>query len=141
MRVAALYYIHGNIAAPEAVLAEVRAERTNLVVVGGEVLRGPMVRETLCCPRSGYESGSPANGTICFLLREAANLAERVAWHAEQDLTVSALRSGLLSTFRLTLLALNESNTQSADRLRHRYAVYRMGAGELSRRDREHRTG
>ena len=52
MRVAALYYIHGNIAAPEAVLAEVRAERTNLVVVGGEVLRGPMVRKTLCCPRS-----------------------------------------------------------------------------------------
>ena len=37
----------------------------------------------------------------------AANLAERVAWHAEQNLTAGALRSGFLSTFRLTLLALN----------------------------------
>jgi hypothetical protein len=35
-------------------------------------------------------------------------LAERVAWHAEQDLTVSALRSGFLSTFLLSLLTLDE---------------------------------
>ena len=46
-------------------------------------------------------------GKLCFYCGMAANLAERVAWHAEQDLTFGALRSGFLSTFRLTLLALN----------------------------------
>jgi Icc-related predicted phosphoesterase len=35
MRVAALYDIHGNVPALEAVLAEVRRERVDLVVVGG----------------------------------------------------------------------------------------------------------
>ena len=37
----------------------------------------------------------------------AKSLAERVEWHAAQTLGLSALRSGFLSTFRLTLLALN----------------------------------
>ena len=35
MRVAALYDIHGNVAALDAVLAEVRAEGVDLVVIGG----------------------------------------------------------------------------------------------------------
>ena len=47
MRVAALYDIHGNLPALEAVLAEVRAERVDQVVVGGDVLPGPMPREAL----------------------------------------------------------------------------------------------
>jgi putative phosphoesterase len=47
MRVAALYDIHGNIAALEAVLTEVRAEQVDLIVVGGDVLPGPMPRETV----------------------------------------------------------------------------------------------
>ena len=37
----------------------------------------------------------------------AKNLNERVRWHAEQPLKQSALRSGFISTFRKTLLALN----------------------------------
>ena len=49
MHVAALYDIHGNVAALEAVLDEVREERVDLVVVGGDVLPGPMPRETLAC--------------------------------------------------------------------------------------------
>jgi putative phosphoesterase len=47
MRVAALYDIHGNLPALEAVLEEVRRERVDRVVVGGDVLPGPMPRETL----------------------------------------------------------------------------------------------
>lgn len=47
MRVAALYDIHGNLPALEAVLAEVRREKVDRVVVGGDVLPGPMPRETL----------------------------------------------------------------------------------------------
>ena len=47
MRVAALYDIHGNVGALEAVLKEVRQEQVDLIVVGGDVLPGPMPRETL----------------------------------------------------------------------------------------------
>jgi predicted phosphodiesterase len=44
MRVAALYDIHGNLPALEAVLGEIEAD---LVVVGGDVAPGPMVGEAL----------------------------------------------------------------------------------------------
>ena len=49
MRIAALYDIHGNLPALEAVLAEVRQAGVDAVVVGGDVLPGPMPRETLDC--------------------------------------------------------------------------------------------
>jgi predicted phosphodiesterase len=48
-RIAALYDIHGNLPALEAVLEEVRRAGVDRVVVGGDVLPGPMVRETLAC--------------------------------------------------------------------------------------------
>ncbi len=47
MRVAALYDIHGNMPALEATLREVQDARVDLIVVGGDVLPGPMPRETL----------------------------------------------------------------------------------------------
>jgi predicted phosphodiesterase len=46
-RVAALYDIHGNLPALEAVLRDVRAAAVDQVVVGGDVLPGPMPRESL----------------------------------------------------------------------------------------------
>ena len=49
MRVAALYDIHGNLPALEAVLREVRQAEVDQVVIGGDVLPGPMPRETLAC--------------------------------------------------------------------------------------------
>jgi predicted phosphodiesterase len=49
MRVAALYDIHGNLPALEAVLEDVRAADIDLVLVGGDVLPGPMPIETLTC--------------------------------------------------------------------------------------------
>ena len=42
MRIAALYDVHGNLPALEAVLAEVEAEGVDELVVGGDVLWGPM---------------------------------------------------------------------------------------------------
>jgi hypothetical protein len=42
----------------------------------------------------------------------ANSLAERVEWHAAQKLTLKCLRSGFLSTFRFTLLALNDFDYQ-----------------------------
>ena len=47
MRVAALYDIHGNLPALEAVLEEVRQAKVDQIVVGGDVVPGPMPRETL----------------------------------------------------------------------------------------------
>jgi putative phosphoesterase len=46
-RVAALYDVHGNLPALEAVLAEVAGERPELVVVGGDLVVGPMPRPSL----------------------------------------------------------------------------------------------
>jgi predicted phosphodiesterase len=47
MRVAALYDIHGNLPALEAVLEDVREADVDQIVVGGDVVPGPMPRETL----------------------------------------------------------------------------------------------
>ena len=47
MRLAALYDIHANLPALEAVLEDVRVAGVEQVVVGGDVIPGPMPRETL----------------------------------------------------------------------------------------------
>lgn len=49
MRVAAIYDIHGNLPALEAVLEEVRQAEAELIIVGGDVVPGPMPRESLEC--------------------------------------------------------------------------------------------
>ena len=49
MRVAAIYDIHGNLPALEAVLQAIRQVEVDHVVVGGDVVPGPMPRETLAC--------------------------------------------------------------------------------------------
>jgi len=49
MRVAALNDIHGNLPALEAVLREVRHAGVEQIVVGGDVVPGPMTREVLAC--------------------------------------------------------------------------------------------
>lgn len=52
MPVAALYDIHGNLPALEAVLDDIRHAQVERIVVGGDVLPGPMPRETLACLRN-----------------------------------------------------------------------------------------
>lgn len=47
MRVAAIYDIHGNLPALEAVLQDVYQADVDQIVVGGDVVPGPMPRETL----------------------------------------------------------------------------------------------
>lgn len=49
MRIAAIYDIHGNLPALEAVLRDIRQAEVDLVVAGGDVVPGPMPRETLMC--------------------------------------------------------------------------------------------
>jgi predicted phosphodiesterase len=48
-RVAAIYDIHGNLPALEAVLEEIRQAEVDHLVVGGDVVPGPMPCETLAC--------------------------------------------------------------------------------------------
>jgi putative phosphoesterase len=47
MRVAALYDIHGNLPALEAVVHEIRQAQVDHVVVGGDVIPGPLPLQTL----------------------------------------------------------------------------------------------
>jgi putative phosphoesterase len=49
MRVAAIYDIHGNLPALEAVRGEIREAGVDQLVVGGDVVPGPMPHETLKC--------------------------------------------------------------------------------------------
>jgi predicted phosphodiesterase len=51
MRVAALYDVHGNLPALEAVLADVRRAQADCIVVGGDVFPGPLASEALACLR------------------------------------------------------------------------------------------
>jgi putative phosphoesterase len=47
VKVAALYDIHGNVPALEAVLADVSGSGADMIVVGGDVVEGPLPTETL----------------------------------------------------------------------------------------------
>ncbi len=69
MRVAAIYDIHGNLPALQAVLQEIRQAQVDHIVVGGDVVPGPMPRETLMCLQ---DLGIPAqfiygNGEVAVL--------------------------------------------------------------------------
>jgi putative phosphoesterase len=52
MRIAALYDVHGNLPALEAVLAELERQDIDQVVFGGDLTWGPQPRETLALVRS-----------------------------------------------------------------------------------------
>jgi hypothetical protein len=60
------------------------------------------------CDVSQLRLRQAPDGKVCLYHGMANNLAERVGWHAAQKLGLSSLRSGFLSTFRLSLLALND---------------------------------
>lgn len=59
------------------------------------------------CEVTNLRLRSAPDDIVCLYHGMANNLAERVEWHAAQKLTLQSLRSGWLSTFRFTLLALN----------------------------------
>lgn len=47
MKIAALYDIHGNLPALNAVLAELEEVQPDLIVIGGDIIPGPLPRQTL----------------------------------------------------------------------------------------------
>ena len=94
MQVAAIYDIHGNLPALEAVLQEIRQARADLIVVGGDVVPGPMPREALVCL---LDTGVPTrficgNGEVAVLEqmagKEPASVPEQhrplIRWTASQ---------------------------------------------------------
>jgi putative phosphoesterase len=94
MRVAAIYDIHGNLPALEAVLEEIRHKKVDQIIVGGDVLPGPMPRESLDRLR---DLNAPAqfihgNGEVAVLQQMADKEPSRVPqaywpvilWTAEQ---------------------------------------------------------
>lgn len=66
------------------------------------------------CDLSRLRLRLAADGKVCLYHGLANDLAQRVEWHAAQKLTASSLKSGFLSTFRLTLLALNGFDYRNA---------------------------
>src|SRR5690348_9365190 len=72
MRVAALYDIHGNLPALEAVLDDVCAAGVDLIVVGGDICPGPMTTEVLARLRDATPPAHFIYGNC-----ERAMLAER----------------------------------------------------------------
>ena len=84
MRVAALYDIHGNLPALNAVLAELDAVRPDVIVVGGDFLMGPMPVRTLKRLRAlGDRARFIRGNTERNLLRSMAdNPIEPQAWAA-----------------------------------------------------------
>lgn len=101
MRVAALFDIHGNLPALEAVLADVDAANADLVVCGGDVVPGPFPRQTLGLlqdlgDRLRYVHGNGERSVV-----RAVGGARSDHPHEEQ----AAWCAGQLSTDDLELLA------------------------------------
>jgi predicted phosphodiesterase len=76
VRVAALYDVHGNLPALEAVLAEVAREAVDAIVCGGDVCAGPMPQECLDALRALDAVFVRGNGDRALAAWPSARLAE-----------------------------------------------------------------
>jgi predicted phosphodiesterase len=88
-RVAALYDIHGNLPALEAVLREVRDAAVDHIVIGGDVLPGPMPRESLDALRAvdvpmQFIQGNGDRESIAPTGAVPEPYRESLRWNAEQ---------------------------------------------------------
>src|SRR5437773_477889 len=103
MRVAALYDVHGNLPALEAVLAELEQDPPDAIVVGGDVLWGPFQAECIrllrdCrarfltgnCERNVLHGDSDGD-RWCRGQLDAAQLADVAGWPATIELDVDGL--------------------------------------------------
>jgi predicted phosphodiesterase len=119
MRIATLYDIHGNAPALQAVLQDIASQNVDIIVVGGDVVSGPMPRETLqllLCSKT----------PICFLCGNADrevisqmrgedmggvpdDIREECVWVAQQ---LDAQYQDLLSRWEKTLhIEINDTYT------------------------------
>jgi predicted phosphodiesterase len=119
VRIAALYDIHGNLPALEAVLDEVRGTKVDRIVVGGDLFPGPMAHHTLARLLDGpthvdfiYGNGDVAlvqhlSGQIPSLLPESSRPI--IKWNADHlDADQCRLVVSWPMTLRLTIPPLGE---------------------------------
>ena len=64
MRIAALYDVHGNLPALEAVLADPRCAAADLIVVGGDLVAGPMPGECVDAACRGGRASPLSDGQL-----------------------------------------------------------------------------
>jgi len=95
MRIAALYDIHGNLPALNAVLEELEEVRPDLIVVGGDMVSGPMPQQTLerlgqLGKRVRFLRGNADREVVAafdglpFALRMSEEVREVTLWTAQQ---------------------------------------------------------
>ena len=94
MRVAAIYDIHGNLPALEAVLVEIEGTGVDHVVVGGDVVPGPMPRECMAALKNisvpvSFIYGNGESDILALhrgepLVRVPTQFHEVMRWVAEQ---------------------------------------------------------
>ena len=125
MRVAALYDMHGNRPALEGVLDDVRRARVELVIVGGDVVPGPVAAECIerlrdldvpvrylrgngAAPRDfvtatrHWSEGPTRAGGPTFRSAYATRRMERGATHSESRASRTALLRLASTTSRVT---------------------------------------
>jgi putative phosphoesterase len=103
MRIAALYDVHGNLPALEAVLADVRREGVDAIVAGGDVLYGPWQQECVerlhdvgalfvrgNCEREVLTAGTE-RALWCLSRLGDLDLEEIAAWPLTRELQVEGL--------------------------------------------------
>lgn len=79
VRVAAVYDVHGNLPALDAVLAQIETEDVDLVVFGGDLVWGPWPRETLTRAQALGGGARFLHGNCERLVVEGASEAHRHA--------------------------------------------------------------
>ncbi len=100
MRVAALYDVHGNLPALEAVLADVEREGVDAIVVGGDVVGGPFSVEVLD-RLMGHPGVHFVRGNADRLVVEGDD-QHGVDWGAER-LRLGAARLATIASWPLTV--------------------------------------
>jgi len=113
MRIAAIYDIHANLPALEAVLQEIRQANIGLIIAGGDVIMGPMPRETLArlldfdIPVQFIQGNCEVAVLEQLSGRIPAAVPEQyrhlVRWNAEQLSDYEASIAGWPKTFRLEI--------------------------------------
>ncbi|MFL6543257.1 MAG: metallophosphoesterase family protein [Chthoniobacterales bacterium] len=88
-RVAALYDIHANLPALEAVLDEISGSDVDAIVVGGDVVPGPMPRQTVARLQQldrpvHFIRGNGELAVLGDLRGVPAHFQERIRWNTEQ---------------------------------------------------------